>query len=72
MVLKPAAASDEQSLLDRCKDALANYKIPKRVVFVEALPKNSMDKVVKRDLRERFAELATTIPGAREQTKEGR
>jgi acyl-CoA synthetase (AMP-forming)/AMP-acid ligase II len=70
VVLKPPATAHEPSLLQRCKDVLANYKVPKRIVFAQSLPKNSMDKVVKRELRERFADLAATIPGARERAKE--
>jgi acyl-CoA synthetase (AMP-forming)/AMP-acid ligase II len=58
IVMKPAATGDEQSLMERCKTMLANYKVPKRIVFTESLPKNTMDKVVKRELRERFADLS--------------
>jgi acyl-CoA synthetase (AMP-forming)/AMP-acid ligase II len=58
VVLRPSATSDERSLIDRCKTNLANYKVPKRIVFTESLPKNTMDKVVKRELRERFADLS--------------
>ena len=58
VVLRPSATSDEQSLIERCKANLANYKVPKRIVFTESLPKNTMDKVIKRELRERFADLS--------------
>lgn len=72
VVLKSSVTSDEQSLLERCKKTLANYKIPKRIVFTESLPKNSMDKVVKRELREQFADLSASIPASTERTKEPR
>jgi malonyl-CoA/methylmalonyl-CoA synthetase len=36
---------------------LAGYKLPKRVIFVEDLPRNSMGKVEKKLLRERYAGL---------------
>jgi acyl-CoA synthetase (AMP-forming)/AMP-acid ligase II len=58
VVMKPPFAGDEQALLERCKKTLANYKIPKRIVFTESLPKNTMDKVVKRELREQYADLS--------------
>lgn len=70
VVRKAEATCDERSLLERCKAALANYKVPKRIVFTESLPKNTMDKVVKRELRERFAGLSADIPEPRERTKE--
>jgi acyl-CoA synthetase (AMP-forming)/AMP-acid ligase II len=72
VVLKPSATTDERSLLERCKKTLANYKVPKRIVFTESLPKNTMDKVVKRELRERFADLSAGIPASTERAKEPR
>jgi fatty-acyl-CoA synthase len=37
-----------------CSDKLAGYKIPRAVVFTDALPRNAMGKVVKAELRTRF------------------
>jgi fatty-acyl-CoA synthase len=37
-----------------CEGKLARYKIPKRVIFAETLPRNAMGKVVKADLRARY------------------
>ena len=46
------------SLLTQCRDSLAGYKVPKRIVFVEALPRNAFGKVLKRNLRaQRFDEM---------------
>jgi malonyl-CoA/methylmalonyl-CoA synthetase len=42
----------ESAVLRAAKDRLANYKIPKRVVFMDELPRNSMGKVQKSILRE--------------------
>jgi acyl-CoA synthetase (AMP-forming)/AMP-acid ligase II len=61
VVLRAALARDEAALIAHCKAALAGYKVPKRIVIVESLPKNSMDKVVKRELRETLAHLSTEI-----------
>jgi malonyl-CoA/methylmalonyl-CoA synthetase len=38
----------------------AKFKLPKRVAFVEHLPRNTTGKVLKSVLRERFADLYTT------------
>ena len=38
-----------------CGERLARYKLPRRVVFVESLPRNAMGKVIKQELRERYA-----------------
>ncbi|WP_287153602.1 AMP-binding protein [Candidatus Solincola tengchongensis] len=39
-----------------CRGKIAGYKIPKRVVMVESIPRNETGKVVKRKLRELFLE----------------
>jgi len=45
----------EAQIIERLRGQLANYKLPKRVFFVEALPRNTMGKVQKNLLRDRFA-----------------
>jgi fatty-acyl-CoA synthase len=55
VVLKPAAEPAERDLLDFTQGRLARYKQPHRVVFTEALPRNPAGKVLKYQLRERFA-----------------
>jgi malonyl-CoA/methylmalonyl-CoA synthetase len=42
---------------------LAKFKLPKRVIFVEELPRNAMGKVQKNLLRESFGDLFDTRPG---------
>jgi malonyl-CoA/methylmalonyl-CoA synthetase len=48
---------DEAAMIAECRRQLAPYKSPKRIVFVDALPRNTMGKVQKNLLRERFASL---------------
>jgi acyl-CoA synthetase (AMP-forming)/AMP-acid ligase II len=43
-------------LADFCRKRLASFKKPEVIHFVEALPKNQMGKVLKRDLRVQFSE----------------
>ncbi|MGW1373644.1 acyl-CoA synthetase [Streptomyces sp. NPDC002446] len=45
----------ERELIEAARARLAPFKAPKRVVFVDALPRNASGKVLKRELRERFA-----------------
>ena len=61
VVLKPDAGVDEQSVLAALKDRLARYKQPKRVVFIPDLPRNTMGKVQKNALRNRFADLYSEL-----------
>jgi crotonobetaine/carnitine-CoA ligase len=37
-----------------CRQSLADFKRPRDVIFVEALPKGLLDKVLKKDLRARL------------------
>ncbi|SMC70047.1 malonyl-CoA/methylmalonyl-CoA synthetase [Fulvimarina manganoxydans] len=48
---------EEKALLDQLKDRLAKFKQPKRIVFVDELPRNTMGKVQKNVLREENAKL---------------
>lgn len=57
VVLEPGSAVDEKTILNALADRLAKFKQPKRVVFVDGLPRNTMGKVQKNLLRERFAGL---------------
>ncbi|MFF9483049.1 fatty acyl-CoA synthetase [Streptomyces sp. NPDC014733] len=45
----------ERELIDAARARLAGFKVPKRVVFVDALPRNASGKILKRELRARFA-----------------
>jgi len=45
----------EQPLSLACRAHLAGYKQPRRFEFVDALPRNTYGKVLKRDLRARFS-----------------
>ena len=53
--LQPGAEPDAHALIAHCRDLIASYKKPKHVIFVQSLPRTSTGKVVKVELRERFA-----------------
>jgi malonyl-CoA/methylmalonyl-CoA synthetase len=50
---------DEAAMVAACREQLAAYKAPKRIVFVDDLPRNAMGKVQKNLLRDRYAGLFT-------------
>ncbi len=52
--LKPGRSSSDQAILDFCRDHLASYKRPKSVSIVVELPRNTMGKLLKRELREPY------------------
>jgi fatty-acyl-CoA synthase len=65
VVLKHGSTATEQTIITHCREHLASYKIPKRVIVVEALPKNPSGKLLKRQLRQEYREPAETAVGHR-------
>jgi malonyl-CoA/methylmalonyl-CoA synthetase len=63
VVRQSEAATDEHAVLDGLKERLARYKQPKRVIFVEDLPRNTMGKVQKNVLRDSYAGLYAPTEG---------
>lgn len=51
VVLRPDAALDESSLISWSREQMANYKVPRHVIFMPALPVNASNKVDKNALR---------------------
>jgi malonyl-CoA/methylmalonyl-CoA synthetase len=56
-VVATAHALDEAQMIATLKTKLGGFKVPKRIVFVEDLPRNAMGKVQKAELRKRYASL---------------
>ena len=50
----PGASIDEFAIREALERRLAKFKQPKRVFFVEALPRNAMGKVQKAALRKTY------------------
>ena len=51
-----------EKVMTHCQSALAGFKVPKKIVFTEALPKNPSGKVLKRALRERYESVMQDDP----------
>ena len=51
VVLRPGCSADAQALQAHCAERLAGYKKPRRLAFIDALPRNGAGKVVKGGLR---------------------
>ena len=54
VVVREGDSVNESDLIEFCRQRLAGFKRPRSVVFIDALPRNVMGKVMKRDLREQF------------------
>jgi fatty-acyl-CoA synthase len=47
----------EQEVIDRCKEHLAGFKVPKKVIIVDALPKTPTGKILKRSMRDQYKDI---------------
>jgi fatty-acyl-CoA synthase len=54
VVLKPGTQATEPELIEFCRAHLAHFKCPKRVGFIDALPRTATGKIQKNLLREQF------------------
>jgi fatty-acyl-CoA synthase len=56
VVIRSGASLSEDEIKGYVKDNLANYKVPREVVFLEELPRNPTGKVLKRELKKHDAD----------------
>lgn len=54
VVLKPNANLTGEELIEYCKEKIAGYKVPRKIEFVENLPRSGTGKILKRKLREQY------------------
>ncbi|MDI9890388.1 long-chain-fatty-acid--CoA ligase [Microbacterium sp. IEGM 1404] len=54
IVVRDGVAIEPEGIRDYCKSRLASYKVPRRVVVVDDLPRSLIGKVLRREVRERL------------------
>ncbi len=57
VVAKPGHTLGEADVIAACSQNLAHFKVPKRVMLTDALPKNPSGKLLKRQLRQKYEAL---------------
>ena len=55
VVAAPGAEPDPEQIIAWARERMANYKVPRQVAVIDALPLNASGKVLKYELRERAA-----------------
>lgn len=56
VALKPGSQLTEEELIRFCRRYIADYKCPKRVAWMDSLPKNAVGKIDKAELRRRYGQ----------------
>lgn len=56
VALRPGKTVNAEELSEFCRQRLASFKKPEMIRFVDALPKNPLGKILKKELRAQFAE----------------
>jgi long-chain acyl-CoA synthetase len=51
VTLKPGQSATAEELIDHCKTKLASFLLPREVVFLPAMPKSIVGKILKKELR---------------------
>ena len=51
VVLKEGETADSKEIIAYCRQNLANYKVPREVVFMDNLPKTAVGKILRRELQ---------------------
>jgi len=57
VVLKPGAVVDEEELIRYSQEHLAKNKTPRRIVFLESMPRNGVGKILKTHLRKSVVDI---------------
>lgn len=55
LVPRDGTSVSADDVIEHCRHLIGGYKIPRRIVFTGELPKNSIGKIVKSELRERYS-----------------
>ncbi|WP_042459426.1 class I adenylate-forming enzyme family protein [Neobacillus dielmonensis] len=61
VVKKPGKEVTEEEIIRYTQEKLAKYKSPRRVLFVESLPRNGVGKILKRNLRDELQKMDSRI-----------
>jgi long-chain acyl-CoA synthetase len=56
VVPKPGETLTQDELIEFCRGKIGGYKIPRRYVFLQELPKSAMNKVLKATLRQQYGD----------------
>ena len=56
IVPRPGTAPSAEEIIEHCRGRIGGYKIPRKMAFVEELPKSAMGKILKTEIRKIYGE----------------
>ena len=56
IVKTPGATLTEDDIITHCRERIGGYKVPRRMAFVEEMPKSAMGKILKNELRRIYSD----------------
>lgn len=69
VVLNPGEEASVEEIMEYCKKEMAAYKVPKQIEFLKELPKSSMMKILRKDLRDlELSKMKTQAPAEAEKS----
>ena len=55
IIVKPEQTLGAEAIIEHCRGLIGGYKVPRRIEFVDEMPKNELGKILKNRLRETYA-----------------
>lgn len=53
----PGTTLTESELLEHCRKHIGDYKLPRKIILLDQLPKNAMGKILKTELRKKYSQM---------------
>ena len=57
IVPRPGASLTEDGIIEHCRGRIGGYKIPRKMAFVDELPKSAMGKILKTEIRKKYGDI---------------
>ena len=61
VALKPGVKITAEEVMEDCRAKMASFKRPRAVMFVNKLPRNSLGKLLRRELREEYGKQSISL-----------
>ena len=71
-MLRPGQKTDAKDVQEFCRTRLASFKRPEQIEFIDALPKNALGKILRKELHAREKGQATSYGADRGSVAEGK